>query len=318
MRHTVAIIAAIAAIIIVAAAVFVAVGSDRDDRETLVVTMPWQKELVEEVAGDGYRVYVLIPQGTSPHDTAQISVKSITEINESKAWFMIGTGVGMESEIAIYEKVRDSIPPNRIVDMSVGMRLIEGDEHDHGDGDEDEDEEGITYNTHVWCDYDNLMIAADNAKSALIRMDPSNADAFEKGCEAYKDRAAAIKAKAEPVLKAIHGKLVMVWHEAWGYLLSKQHIGEFGLQDLVGHEAKELTVSNITALNAAISGGGHKVLFASPHDLIANSSYRSQIGVPIEIVDPTAERFLDELDRFIDLLDAHKGDFPADPAHGHH
>ncbi|MDR3283071.1 MAG: zinc ABC transporter substrate-binding protein [Candidatus Methanoplasma sp.] len=316
MKTTSIVAIAAVAVLLCAGIYVVAAGDDDGDKEIIAVSMPWQKEMLDEIAGEGaFEVYLLIPPGVSPHDPSQVSVETLTKLKAAKAWFMVGDELGIEAEMAIYDKVKDDIGAGKIHKATDGMTLIEGG-HEHEEDEHDDEEEGA-YDMHVWCSPENLLIAASNARDALIALDPSNADAYDEGCESYSEKVREIQALADTALKAIHGKMVMVWHEAWGYLLSKEHIVEFSLQDLVGHSVKELTVTNIMTLNGAISEQGQTVMFAAPDSLIMNSGYRGQIGITIEEANAESLHHLQEMRNFLELLDKHKGEFPADPAHGH-
>ncbi|MDR3074970.1 MAG: zinc ABC transporter substrate-binding protein [Candidatus Methanoplasma sp.] len=309
-------IVAVAALIL-AGAYVIANSDDGDGKEIIAVSMPWQKEMLDDIDRDDmFEIYLLIPAGASPHDGGQVSVETLTKLKSSKAWFMVGEELMIEAEMAIYDKVRDDIDSGKIVRSIEGMTLIAGG-HDHEE-DEHDHEDDATYDMHVWCSPDNLLIAAENAREMLISLDPDNASAYNGGYETYAGKVNEIKDLAATVLKSIHGRTVMVWHEGWNYLLSREHIAEFGLQDLVGHNVKELTVANIKTLNDAITEQGQTVMFAAPGSLILNSSYKGQIGITIEEADPESPNHLQQMKNFLELLDKHKDEFPMDPNHGHH
>lgn len=168
------------------------------------------------------------------------------------------------------------------------------------------------YNMHIWCSPVNLAIIAGNVKNALIGADPDNAGIYTEGYNGYMAKVNALKAKADAVLTPLEDREIMVWHGAWGYLFEPYDIDEESLQDVVGHGVKDLTVANIMDLKEEISDERQKVLFASPHDLIMNKSYKSQLGIPVVEANPNSLRHIDALSAFLDAIELHKEDFPSD------
>lgn len=169
-----------------------------------------------------------------------------------------------------------------------------------------------SYNMHVWCSPANLSVIAANVKNALITADPEHSDIYENGYASYIAKINVLKARAASVLGAISGKEVMVWHGAWGYLFKPYGICEESLQEVVGHGVKDLTVANIMAMKAKIGEKGHAVIFASPHDLIMNNSYKNQLGIPVVEANPNSMHHLDAMGAFIDALDFYKAGFPLE------
>ena len=88
-----------------------------------------QKTFVEKIAGDDFRVNVLIPRGSSPA-TYSLLPSQLKDIAGSLIWFRMGH-IGFEHAWTgrILEASRDM----KVVNLSEGLDLIAGETEQHGD-----------------------------------------------------------------------------------------------------------------------------------------------------------------------------------------
>jgi len=92
----------------------------KPSRNILVSILP-QKTFVEKIAGDDFKVNVLIPPGTSPA-AYSLTPSQLAEISDSPLWFRIGY-IGFE--LSSKDKVAEINPKMKIVDLSEGLNLIQ-------------------------------------------------------------------------------------------------------------------------------------------------------------------------------------------------
>ncbi len=92
----------------------------KPSKNILVSILP-QKTFVEKIAGDDFKVNVLIPPGTSPA-AYSLTPSQMAEIAGSPLWFRIGY-IGFE--LSWKDKIAEINPKMKIVDLSEGLNLIQ-------------------------------------------------------------------------------------------------------------------------------------------------------------------------------------------------
>ena len=104
--------------------------------------------------------------------------------------------------------------------------------HDHGDTD-----------PHVWLDPILSIQLAENIKNALIDLDPSNTETFEKNFETLKTQLEELDHSFEEVVANSAKKEILVSHAAYGYWESRygiEQISVLGLSPTEEPSQKEL------------------------------------------------------------------------------
>ncbi len=120
------------AVILIVAGTFMGLGcieSDEGDELVVAVTIPPQREWVEEVGGDNLEVVVMVPPGEDPH-TFEPDPGLMKDLSRADIYFKLGSG--MEFEERYMENMKDQNPDMDVVDASEAITLRHfGDDHDH-------------------------------------------------------------------------------------------------------------------------------------------------------------------------------------------
>lgn len=131
---------------------------------TVVATMFPLYDFAREVAGGRARVVMLVPPGVEPHSFEPRPGDILTV---AKASVFVYTGEFMEPWAADILEAAKS-PGLVTVDAGKGCALIKGEEGREGHGHHATD-------PHIWLDFSNAQIMAENITAALERADPANA-----------------------------------------------------------------------------------------------------------------------------------------------
>jgi ABC-type metal ion transport system, periplasmic component/surface adhesin len=126
-------------------------------------------QFVKAVGKDKVDVQTIIPNGTEPHDF-EPKPKDLADI--SKAQVFVYNGLGMESWVDKTLKAADN-KDLIVVEASRGCNPIKN-------NDEEAIKEHGQYDPHLWISLNGAKIEAKNIKDALIKVDSSNKDYYEK------------------------------------------------------------------------------------------------------------------------------------------
>ena len=119
---------------------------------------------------------------------------------------LLVNGAGMEPFLG---KVAQQSPKVRVVEVSEGIPLLEG-------------------NPHVWVSLEGARRQTENIAAALAAADPDRADAFRANAAAYNAALTALEEKMRTALAPYAGTPIVTFHEAFPYFAR-----DFGL-DLAG------------------------------------------------------------------------------------
>lgn len=288
-------------IIIVLSTAFTSCGSGKintfDDSETVIVTSFYPMYiLTANIAKDVDGVTVVNmtePQTGCLHDY-QLSPSDMKIL--ARADIFVINGAGMESFL---DKVISQLPELEIIEASKGIDLLgeETLEHEqdleheedeqHSDDDahgHDSHDHGET-NPHVWVSITGAIAEVKNITEALIAIDPSNKEAYQKNSLDYIQRLENLKAEMHFELKDINTKDIVTFHEAFTYFAKEFDLSvvavvesEPGSEPSAGELAK--TINTIEDLEV-------KVIFVEPqYSTKAAESIASQTGAKIYPLDP--------------------------------
>lgn len=177
-----------------------------------------------KIGGEKAEVTNMVPAGTEPHDW-EPATKDIAVLE--KADVFIYSGAGMEHWV---EAVLKSLENKKLisVEASDGITLREGhhhsaskEEHDHG-----------KYDPHVWLSPMNAKKEMENIKNAFVEADPDNKDYYEKNYETYEKKFDELDQTYQKTLEPLPNKVIVVSHEAFGYLCNAYGLTQMGIEGL--------------------------------------------------------------------------------------
>jgi len=233
-------------------------------------------DITRNVTGDKVKVISIVPSGASPH-TYEVTPEQVKELWDTKIVFKIGQGVDDWTD-----DLSSSISKIQIVtlDNNVSFKKFEEnkdkekDKHSHGE-----------YDPHYWLSINNAKIIAHNIADELTKLDPNNADYYQKNLEQYKEKLSELKKSAVEKLKELKNRKLVTTHNAWSYFAD-----EFDLE-IVGtfqpSPGQEPTPQQLTELQNLISENNVKALFSEPQ--LSNEiikPFADDTGLNVYILDP--------------------------------
>ncbi|HKI06315.1 MAG TPA: zinc ABC transporter substrate-binding protein [Thermoanaerobaculia bacterium] len=218
----------------------------------VAVSVPPQAYFVERIAGRHAEIEVMIPPGYSHVDYSP-TPRQVVALSRARLYVAVGHPA-FELERTRIRPLLADLPAVEVVDMSQGMRLIEGqgegaegdDGHGHGGGD-----------PHVWVAPDSVAVAARNIAAALERIDPAHAAEYRANLRAFEADIADLDRSIRSELGGDRGESFMVYHPTWGYFAH-----EYGLRQVaIEAEGKEPSAARLIQLIDEARREGVKVVF---------------------------------------------------------
>lgn len=248
----------------------------------IVVSVPPQKAIVEQLGGDRVRVSAMVRPGQSPH-LYEPTPRQISELSRTDAYVL--TGVPFEQ--AWMARISAANPAMRMVDGKAGIELrVYGDDehHDHGESHRD----GAP-DPHVWTSPPLVQRVAANIHAALVEMDPANEANYDANLRAFEGQLETLDRDIRSTLSDLPpGSSFMVYHPSWGYFAET-----YGLTQLaIEREGKEPGPRGLAALIEQARRENVRVVFVQPQfsQRVAEQVARAIDG-RVVAVDPLAEDF---------------------------
>jgi zinc transport system substrate-binding protein len=250
--------------------------TDSTDRIVTVSIAPF-KYFVENIAGDDFKVNVMVPAGANPHIYEPFP-EQINKLRRSVAYISNGyLGFEMTWLDRFYETNRT------MKRLSLGDKidpLVSGHQH------EGEHVEGA--DPHYWVSPKCAMIMATSVFDFLCELNPLQKQKYEANYQTLLSEIKNIDEKAKEFFSTVKNRSFMIYHPNLGYLAR-----DYGLEEIsVEYEGKEPPPSRITSLIDRARKDGMKTIFVQrEYDTKNARAIAGDIGGVIRIIDPLSEEW---------------------------
>ena len=174
------------------------------DRHKILVSFYPIYKFTKAVGGDKVDVSVIIPSGVEPHDW-EPTVQDIENLKKAK--MVVINGAGLESWIP---KLVAANPDIVVVDSSKNISLMQ------------KNETKSMTDPHIWLDPVLVKIQVQNIADGLIKIDPENADYYQKNANQYKAKLDQLDSQIRTNLASCNKKDFLAFHDAFSYF-SKEY-----------------------------------------------------------------------------------------------
>lgn len=165
-------------------------------------------DIAKSIGGNEADVLLLLPPGVEPH-SFEPKPSDIIRINEADIFIYTGKFMEPWAEDIINSVTNKNII---IVNASSGVTLIPAVSHDA-------DEPRGAPDPHIWLDFDNLKIIAQNIGSAFLTKDSGNYDVYNNKLNVYLEKINELDSRyQEGLLNCETKKIIYGGHYAFGYL----------------------------------------------------------------------------------------------------
>ncbi|HIS10577.1 MAG TPA: zinc ABC transporter substrate-binding protein [Candidatus Avibacteroides excrementipullorum] len=262
-----------------------ALSCDSTDKaaDTLTVSIAPQKHLVTAIAGDRFRIAVLVPKGMNP-ENYDPAPKTLLQLSESKAYIRMGS---LPFEKTLGEKLSETGSDIPTFDVSEGIETIKT-----------EGPHGHDADPHIWMSMKNAETIAVNTLGILCQIDPDRKDFYQQRCDSLVKAIRDTDCRIKEML-ADADKTFIIYHPAMTYFAR-----DYGLQQIaIEKDGKEPAASDLVThiKTAKLTGAGY--LFIQPEFDKRNASIiAEETGLEMKELNPLAEDFTGEMLRFAATL----------------
>lgn len=236
-------------------------NSQNNGKVKIIATIFPQYDFAKQIGGDKVDVSLLLSPGTETH-TYEPTPQDI--INVNKADLFIYTGENMEPWA---NKIAQGIDSNTIIlDASKNVELKKS-EHDEDDDHEQEHEHHHEheYDPHIWLDPENAIIMTENIAEELCRIDPENAEYYNKNKEEYITKLKNLDEEIQnTIATSKRDKIAFGGTFAYMYFVEKYDLDYVTAYDSCGEDT-EPSVSNVKKVIDFINKNEIPVVFYQEH-----------------------------------------------------
>jgi zinc transport system substrate-binding protein len=248
-----------------------------NNERIITVSISPYKYFVEKIAGDDFKVNVMVPAGANPH-IYEPYPEQIASLSKSIAYVSNGfLGFEMTWLDRFYEVNR------KMLKLSLGDNInpLKSDHHHEGAHTEAAD-------PHYWVSPACAHIMARTLKDFLISINSTKRDYYETNYIRLDSIITSVDKKAIELFSGYKNGAFMIYHPNLGYLAR-----DYGLEEIpVEYEGKEPPPSRMKYLVDRARKENLKAVFVQKeYDTKNAKAIADEIGAEIVIIDPLSENW---------------------------
>lgn len=191
--------------------------------------------VAEQVGGSQVAVQNLTPAGAEPHDL-ELTTRNVLSLEQADAVFAL-SGFQPALDDALSE-----IEGPRVLDAASAedpQLHLDHDDHAHSEqhGDADDHHAGDDHHhagvdPHFWLDPTRLIPLTRHAAETYADLDPAHAEGYRRRAQELVDRLKALDRDFTATLSSCRHDVIVVSHEAFGYLADRYGLHQVGIAGL--------------------------------------------------------------------------------------
>ena len=270
-------------------------GTAADDKPVLTVSILPLSYFAEQLAGDHFRINVLVPPGVSHHNYDP-TPRQLRELEKSKVLFVIGQ-LGFEK--GWIPKMKSNYRDLDIVDLSTGISLIADNEGEGGHAGEQvqpaesggHSHEGI--DPHYWMSVMEARKMAATMAGGLIRADPACRQLVESNLVKLTARLDSLGMVMTLQFKDLKHRSFLIFHPALAYFARDYNLEQHSME-LGGKEPTAAHFKKLVDLAAAEKI--NTIFIQKEYDQENAQTLARETGATIVVIDPMSPDWFREME----------------------
>jgi len=193
----------------------------QDEKPVVTVSILPIETFVKKIAGDDFRVNVLLPPGASPADFTLIP-SQLKDIANSEVWFRIGY-IGFE--YSWKDKIEQANRNMKVVNLSEGLNLIS---HEYLPSGEKSSTGGI--NPHTWLSPVLVKQMVSRITEELSALNPEKKLKYEANLSQFIEEINELDAEIRAVLRTYEGRQIILFHPSLSYFARDYGLVQLSLE----------------------------------------------------------------------------------------
>ncbi len=196
-------------------------SSNKGAGNTITVSILPEKTFVEKIAGEDFKINVLIPPGTSP-EAGNLLPSQLRDIANSGVWFRMGH-IGFE--YSWKDKIEQANTKMKVVDLSEGLDLIaEGDPHES----KPTFKNGI--DPHIWLSPRLVKQMAKKIYDELVILKPEKTAEYKGNYLKFVKEIDELNIEITNKLRPYKGRKIIVFHPSLSYYARDYGLDQWALE----------------------------------------------------------------------------------------
>ncbi|WP_022918116.1 metal ABC transporter substrate-binding protein [Ruania albidiflava] len=194
--------------------------------------------VAEQVGGDEVDVENLTPAGAEPHDL-ELTTRDVLVLEEADAVLTLsGFQPALDDALAeirgpqVVDTVAEEDPHLGTADPEGAAENHAGHSHDEHAHAHDDGHGHLGTDPHFWLDPTRLAATADQVATALSAIDPANATTYAANAAQLQAELGELDAEFHDQLSSCDQHVIVVSHEAFGYLADRYGFEQVGVAGL--------------------------------------------------------------------------------------
>jgi zinc transport system substrate-binding protein len=249
-------------------------GNYAGERIITVSIAPF-KYFVEQIAGNDFKVNIMVPSGADPHIYEPFP-EQINRLRKSEAYISNGY---LSFELTWLDRFYQTNPTMKRLSLGDKIDPIVSKHQHNGDHIEGAD-------PHYWVSPKCALIMASSVKELICDLNPSQKQKYEANFQSLVLKIQEVDDKAREYFTGVRNKSFMIYHPNLAYLAR-----EYGLEEIpVEFEGKEPPPSRIKELIDRARRDSLKIIFVQrEYDTKNAKAIAGEIGAELKIIDPLSE-----------------------------
>ncbi|MFP4366218.1 MAG: metal ABC transporter solute-binding protein, Zn/Mn family [Bacteroidales bacterium] len=207
-------------------------GTSVDDRPAVTVSILPQEYMVKRIAGDNFRINVLVPPGASP-ETYEPTPGQMRDVANSSLYFRIGY---IEFERTVLNNIQLQNNELMVINTAEGVDLIAGEIVEH-----DDHVHLYGVDPHIWLSIPAVKVQVRNITESLIKKDPDNKDLYAANSSEFVKEMDQMHESFTERFEGTDRKTFLIFHPALAYFARDYGLNQISIEE----EGKNPTASNM-------------------------------------------------------------------------
>lgn len=262
----------------------------KNELPVISVSIAPESYFVERIAGDGYKINVLVPRGTNP-ENYDPTPQDIARLGESDLYFYMGS-LGFEK--IWLDAIKQQNKGMRSIDISRNLSTISNDSipeksYDHEYHAHHDD-------PHYWTSIKGAVAISKGIYDALLEAYPDDAPIFAANYDNLLKEIKALEEECRVTFENPNSRTFVIYHPSLTFFAH-----EWGLKQLViENEGKEPTAAHLTNIINEAKSDSTKIVFVQEEfDQNSAKTIAKEIGAKTITIHPLSEDWYNEMRNII-------------------